>query len=520
MPYSRTEKIVLIGAGILLLLFGWFSRHELNPDAIVYIQISHYWGQLNFAYAVNGYWGPAFSWLILPLNVTGLPIVGAKLAMAITGLGFVAASRAWFVASELAEPQRVLGMLIAMAASVLASTTGITPDLLMSMFIVLAASIIAHSDWPTRGSRQIAVGALLGAAYLAKAIALPFAILFVPACAAARWLVGDVPVRRWVPPVCITLGMTLLVASPWIITLSRTYGKFTFSTSGSINHAIVGPGQDNRHLYDNTFETVRPGRVTNWEEPSREPYPFWSPFDSSNAFRHQLNIVRKNGIDMFDALSVLDPLRLGLVGLILGALTCLCRRNESKPHQSVAICAAASLSLLYLPVFSGLVRYFLLLTPFLAAAALQLSGLLDEALGLRVRDRQFGMASLLVAVAALATTLGSSLKAVLIESPIRRDYAVANTIVERLKSDGLPTGGFATVGSYPRVALDAAFLAGTRFNGREEQLGSNLTRLYTTGAQYVIAGDPDPATRLVLDQVGVRVLTDLPLVSVYRLKQP
>jgi len=520
MPYSRAETSLLFCAGILFLLFASLSLHNLNPDGIAYIQVARYWRQLDFAYAVNGYWGPAFSWLILPFNVTGRPVLGANLAMAISGFGFMVASRSWFMATQLSITGRVLGLLMTSGVACMAIATAITPDLMMSAFIILAASMLSRNDWPSNRWRQAAAGTLLGLAYLTKAIALPFAILCVPAYALARWQAGDAPIRRWFLPVCTTLGMALLVATPWIATLSNTYGKFTFSTSGAINHAIVGSGQNNTHPYDTTFQSVPPGRVTNWEDPSREPYPFWSPFDSAEAFTHQVSIIRKNSFDMVDAISGLDPLRLGLVGLILSAMTMVFKRAKSTPQQSVAVCASASLLILYLPVFSGQVRYFLLLTPFLAAAALDLSSKLDPSFGFGFRRGGLGMASILVASTALISTLGVSAKTIITGTSQTRDYAIAEAIVARLKSEGLPKGGFAAVGKYPRIALDAAFLDRTHFNGREDQLGSNLTKLRETGAQYVIADDLDPATHIALERAGVRIFPDIPLVSVYRLNKP
>jgi hypothetical protein len=101
-----------------------------------------------------------------------------------------------------------------------------------------------------------------------------------------------------------------------------------------------------------------------------------------------------------------------------------------------------------------------------------------------------------------------------------RDFSTARAIVARMNAEGLPPGGFASVGSYRRVALDAAFLAGTRFNGHQDELGVDLTQLRRTGANYVVAGDPDPATRAILDKTGVRILPQIPLVLLYRLDKP
>src|SRR5437773_5721836 len=148
---------------------------------------------------------------------------------------------------------------------------------------------------------------------------------------------------------CTFLGFSLL-AAPWVAILSAKYGRFTFSTSARLNHAVVGPSDVGRfYPLGRGFHRPEPGRVTFWEDP-QVPYPDWSPFASvGNAF-HQLRIVAWNGcvvLIMLTSVSLAFPVILGL------ALCRLCRREwrGRLRHTNwwwVALPATA-LALVYLP---------------------------------------------------------------------------------------------------------------------------------------------------------------------------
>ena len=113
----------------------------------------------------------------------------------------------------------------------------------------------------------------------------------------------------------VSLGLLALVAAPWITVLSLKYDKPTFSTSGPIAHAIVGPGNDRPapHPFGSTIYQPEPGRVTAWEDPSRMGYDYWSPFASGENFSHQLSLIGRNAKTVFQFLAVFDG-----IGALLG----------------------------------------------------------------------------------------------------------------------------------------------------------------------------------------------------------
>jgi hypothetical protein len=79
----------------------------------------------------------------------------------------------------------------------------------------------------------VALGVTLATGYLAKAVMFPlaFVFLFSSLFAAGSW-------KRSVPRTATALVTFLLVVSPWILTLSKAKGRFTFGDTGRLNYAF------------------------------------------------------------------------------------------------------------------------------------------------------------------------------------------------------------------------------------------------------------------------------------------
>jgi hypothetical protein len=99
-------------------------------------------------------------------------------------------------------------------------------------------------------------------------VALPVSIGLVIIIHGLRIYAGGQSVRAAFQGVMWNLSALALVALPWILTLSHHYGSPTFSTSASINHALVGPGDQSLiHVFIRSHLAHPPGRITTWEDP-------------------------------------------------------------------------------------------------------------------------------------------------------------------------------------------------------------------------------------------------------------
>ena len=79
-------RLVWIVAYVLMLVSMLNNLPRLNTDAIAYMRVAEYWSTGNLDFAVNGYWGPLLSWLMVPFLWLGVEtLFAAKLAMLISG---------------------------------------------------------------------------------------------------------------------------------------------------------------------------------------------------------------------------------------------------------------------------------------------------------------------------------------------------------------------------------------------------------------------------------------------------
>ncbi len=398
MSVNRQLRLIFGIQALLLMLAAWRNASQLNPDAVAYCRIAGYYAEGQWALAVSGYWGPLLSWLMVPLVKFGCaPLVAARIVMAFSGCVFLAGAVTLFRAFRLPRPALLAGSGMAAAWSVFWSVRNISPDLLMAGLAGLAMAAtyravlsngsrkpsavlgIAHVPETVASPRQgvtnslaIRAGTLWGLAYLAKAIALPWALL-VSAGFALFATSGRPDLRRQMLKrlggVCLGLA---LVAGPWVALLSFHYGKFTFSTTGPIAHALAGPGEASRyHPAMISLHQPDAGRVTQWEEPSRMTYRYWSPFADLQSWQHQLRVVQGNAgviagwllpADAWLAaesqpawrrwLATFDFFGLGMVALWIGFLTVLRDSGQLRRKRWLwAVIPVATLATLYLPFF-------------------------------------------------------------------------------------------------------------------------------------------------------------------------
>lgn len=532
---SRTHLRWLFAVqAVLLVVAAWQNLHQLNPDAIAYMRIAGYYAAGQTELAVSGYWGPLLSWMMVPLlKVGAAPMVAARVVMALSGVVFLAGALAVFRAFRLPRLPLLFGAWVAASWSVFWSVRNITPDLLMAGLVGLAVGgtmklflrssrrggeadssnskfRIANSEFRIRLlSSAATAGGWWGLAYLAKAVALPLALV-VSAALAVLALSGRRELRAAVGG---RLGLvwlcTAIVAGPWIGVLTLHYGKFTFSTTGPIAHALAGPGpKAGSHPAMTTLHQPDAGRMTQWEEPSRMAYEWWSPLASEENFRHQLGGIAGNIGVCWDWLSPwsawvngtgLPAWRrwlgafdlFGISGLaVLVAAACVVRNSNRLRRVRWAWAAVPVVVLggLYLPFFVMAEdnRYFYPVWPWLwlmawAGLAVMPRGEL-RGFGAKMIGVSFAIPSMVWCGAALnGLPNPASASALQLSSQLQADR-VAGPFAG---SAALPGG---------RTGLYTAFLLGGRWLGDAPQAGPE--EFSKAGAQVVFVRRGAPAVAL------------------------
>lgn len=494
--------------GVLLVIAGWQNLHQLNPDAIAYARIADYYAQGKWELAVTGYWGPLLSWFMVPWLKLGVaPLAAARVVMALSAVVFLCGALAVFRAFRLPRVALLTGAWLAAGWSVFWSVRNITPDLLLAGLVSLAVSATLRGSLaPGKQRTLMSAGAWWGLAYLAKAVALPLAGLTVAGLILFALRNRPPNGKRLDTPLIGRLAMvwagSALLAGPWIGVLSLHYGKFTFSTTGPIAHALAGP--DPRARYHPAMVTLHlpeAGRVTQWEEPSRMPYRRWSPFTSGDNFTHQLNVVSGNlgvlwqwlspwgtWISPADLplwrrwLSTSDLLGLSAVAVVLAGWH-LVKCWNHRQRWSLAAVPLVCLGALYLPfwVQAEDQRYFYPAFPFLWVLAVGGWGWFTRQGRQSRHTRQIGFRVLSMSFTVPALIWGA---AALHSLPNPASLA-AKELALQLKTNGYggPIAGSALLPG-GRTGLYTAFLLGERWLGDDPQAGAAEFR--AAGARCVL----------------------------------
>jgi hypothetical protein len=247
---------------------------------------------------VNSYWSPLLSWLLAPALAAGLdPLLAAKLLGLMIAVGAVAALQS--LAAALAVPRRTRTLLGATSAPLLvdAALWGVFPDLLVAALLTGSAAALLRAT--SRGDLPAGAlaGVLGGAAYLAKAYALPaFLAGTVAAVAASRLAAGDREAHQRARGAAAAAILTCAaVALPWVLVLTVEEGTPTIGTSGAYNLGIVAPGSAG-HRQDQTglLPPSHPLAVSAAEDLALLPTASWTDATPAQAARHLAGNVVEN----------------------------------------------------------------------------------------------------------------------------------------------------------------------------------------------------------------------------------
>jgi hypothetical protein len=260
------------------LLPGW--RYQMNPDGTGYLSVAHKYLAGDFAAAVNAYWSPLYSWLLVPLLAVGVePFLATKILAIVIGAGAILAG--WWLMANLGIT-RDLRVYVSLALTPILLYFGMfvtTPDLLVTAAILL---YLAHLTMPTYGDRRVSsvvTGLLAGVCYLAKAYALPFVLVHLTVVnIVALW--RDKEHRPRVIRQALSTYIALaVVAGAWGAALTHKYGTFTLGSTAKFNLAWNGP-----HFkipMHNGFLAPPDGRaVSGWDDATYTQYETWNPFAS------------------------------------------------------------------------------------------------------------------------------------------------------------------------------------------------------------------------------------------------
>lgn len=255
---SAYRRLFWAVALILGLLRTLDARYEVSADGISYIEMGDAYFRGDWKMAINAYWSPLYSWLIvLPKHLFGLSLYYEPTSVHLVNfLIFVGVlfSFEFFLSNLLSgislidgerlgalQPWalRLIGYsLFLYSAAYWLSTDVVSPDLCVEGLVLLAAGIILQIARGGAGWANFAkLGVILGIGYLTKVVLFPLAFVFLLCCFFAA------PNRRQNVAKCfLAFLIFLLIATPYILVLSRAKGRFTYGDVGKIAYATYVDG--------------------------------------------------------------------------------------------------------------------------------------------------------------------------------------------------------------------------------------------------------------------------------------
>lgn len=307
---------------ILVIFFYPFYRYQLNPDGVAYITISRAYLHLDFSSAVNGYWGPLISWLLVPFLLLGIKsLVAFKIIQILIGMTtIIYADKLLKVLSIKASTNKVSIFIIALIITYY-TYAYITPDLLFLCIGLSIISLLLQSQYLESKYSGFIIGVLGALLYLTKSYGFPYfftTFTIVSLLFYLNWQENNLR-RKIIRNYFIGMTLFLLISSCWIYLISSKYGFLTIGTAGKYNWDILSPYNSlgGPMGYMGLLDPSNKWAVSVWQDISIVKKPSWGLFDSWSTVLYQLKNI---GINLLSVLKKLTEFSILSIPIILIAL--------------------------------------------------------------------------------------------------------------------------------------------------------------------------------------------------------
>jgi hypothetical protein len=296
-----TLAVIVTYLFIGLLLIPYYL-YRLNPDGISYLEIAAKYSRGEWHNAVNGYWGPLYSWLLALLLYIGFkPLLGAKILSLTVGflaiLGAKRLSRTFNISPVL---QRVF-IVIAAVNILFFAFVFITPDLFIVCFLLWYASLIWNAQYGRRMQQAVMCGVLGALAYFSKAYAFPFFIIHFTLMNALHYfgVFHKVEKSKLRNSYLAGLGVFLIMSATWISIISCKYDRLIIGTAGTFDAPVNLQSFDGAmpFYFTGFVAPPNPTAMSAWEDPSYTAFQLAAPSTRTlwEKIKFQIITTVKNG---------------------------------------------------------------------------------------------------------------------------------------------------------------------------------------------------------------------------------
>lgn len=281
-------------------LLKYYQYDPVSRDLISLMSIAKIYAAGDLSNAVNGYWGPMFSWLLVPmiyLNPTPqFTLLSTKiLSMAI---GFFTLIGIGLLSSRFKLSTNIrVGILFTSVFIVLYYAFGFNPvDLLLACFLIYYLYLIYNDNYSITWYSGLFCGILGGLAYLTKSFALPFFLGTFILFNLLHYFKDRKLGKGILKNMFLGLAVFFIISGVWSGAISEKYGYLTFGTSGEYNFEEIGPVQQGSGspIWHGFIEPFNEKATSAWEDPTYLKVSSWSPLESWGSFKHELGIISGN----------------------------------------------------------------------------------------------------------------------------------------------------------------------------------------------------------------------------------
>lgn len=293
--------IALTSFTVFAIIFFNYYIYSATGDALSYVHIAQAYASGDVSEAVNGYWSPLFSWLMIPfLFFNSNPLYAVyvlKIVSLIIGFFTIISIRRLYNKFEMDLLVKRVFLFSLIPVILYFSLKINTPDLLVVLILVYYLSLIFNPQYSNKISFGILCGFTGALSYLTKSYLFFFFLVhFLLFNLIYYFRSNKIKKRNVLKNLILGLTVFFLISGLWIGVISDKYDKFTISTAGEYNQAMMGPDYAGHHPLYHVGLIEPPGKFATsiWDEPSFTKLNHWSPFTSWANFEYQLQLLVEN----------------------------------------------------------------------------------------------------------------------------------------------------------------------------------------------------------------------------------
>ena len=268
---SFSNRLLLVYCCLGILLFSLY-QFQINPDGVSYLNIAHLYAIGDFHDAINGFWGPLISWLLVPLILLKLqPLFAYKIvSLTISFFTFIAIRKLSY-RFAINEEVRLLILIAAIPMLLFYAFLLVTPDLVLLCITLYYFYYIFDADYSKKATQGFIIGFLGALLYFSKSYGFYFFIAHFSLFTFIYLLKSKNHQERRNVLLKYIFGLTifLIISGIWIYSLSNKYQHFTVSISGEYNMKLDSLGSEGQPVhYQGLLPLSYPAAVSAWDDPS------------------------------------------------------------------------------------------------------------------------------------------------------------------------------------------------------------------------------------------------------------